>query len=98
MAINVLFGTTFILASIFQCIPVHAAWIKWMLRFQLGVLMQVRYRFRCYYYHLCIKRIDETRNVMGMEDLYPGNVWPRIFVLVRKGNEHANHRYLVSYD
>jgi hypothetical protein len=29
MAVNVLYGAAFILTSLFQCIPVHAAWTKW---------------------------------------------------------------------
>jgi hypothetical protein len=29
MAVNVLYGTAFILTSLFQCIPIHAAWTKW---------------------------------------------------------------------
>jgi hypothetical protein len=29
MAVNVLYGTAFILTSLFQCIPVHVAWTKW---------------------------------------------------------------------
>jgi hypothetical protein len=29
IAINVLSGMAFIFASIFQCIPVHAAWTRW---------------------------------------------------------------------
>jgi hypothetical protein len=27
--VNLLYGTAFITASIFQCIPVHAAWTRW---------------------------------------------------------------------
>ena len=29
MAVDVLYGTAFILTSLFQCIPVHAAWTRW---------------------------------------------------------------------
>ena len=29
MVVNVLYGTAFILTSLFQCIPVNAAWTKW---------------------------------------------------------------------
>jgi hypothetical protein len=29
MAGNVLYGTAFILVSVFQCIPVQAAWTRW---------------------------------------------------------------------
>jgi hypothetical protein len=29
MTVNVLYGMTFIFASIFQCIPVSAAWTRW---------------------------------------------------------------------
>ena len=29
MGINIAYGTTFIIVSIFQCIPVQAAWVGW---------------------------------------------------------------------
>ncbi|PVH75952.1 hypothetical protein DL98DRAFT_465808 [Cadophora sp. DSE1049] len=29
MAANIIYGTTFVLLSVFQCIPVHAAWTRW---------------------------------------------------------------------
>lgn len=29
MVVNILYGTTFILVSLFQCIPVEAAWMRW---------------------------------------------------------------------
>ena len=29
MAGDILYGTTFILLSVFQCVPVRAAWTKW---------------------------------------------------------------------
>ena len=29
MAVNIVYGTVFVLVSIFQCIPVQAAWTRW---------------------------------------------------------------------